>query len=286
MIDLQGRPIAITGASSGIGAATAIACAQAGMPVTIAARRVDKLEAVAQRIRAIGGRVLTIECDVTSPDQCRNVVDQTIVAFGSIYAAFANAGYGEELSLLDMPDDAVRAMFETNFYGTINLLRPAAARMLESSNSHNPRGHLLICSSCLARMSVPYYGVYSATKASQHLMGRAMAIELEPKGIHVSTVHPIGTRTEFFDTAATRSGGGGGRSALTSHSADRFMQSADFVASRIVRCLRRPKSEVWTGVTGKAVRLGMAACAAFPGIENFVLRRMVRTRMAKAAVND
>jgi short-subunit dehydrogenase len=275
MIDLRDRPIAITGASSGIGAATAIACARAGMPVVLAARRADKLDTVVQRIKAEGGRALAVACDVTDAEQCRAVVDQTVAQFGSIYAAFANAGYGEETALLEMSDEKVRAMFEANFYGTLNLVRPAARRMVDAG-----RGHVLICSSCLARMAIPYYSIYSATKASQALVGRAMAIELGPMGVHVSTVHPIGTKTEFFDTAATRSGG---RSALTSHSSDRFMQSADFVASRIVRCLQRPRPEVWTGWSGKGVRLGMAICAALPGIENMVLRRMVRTRMAKAA---
>jgi NAD(P)-dependent dehydrogenase (short-subunit alcohol dehydrogenase family) len=278
MIDLRDRPIAITGASSGIGAATAIACAAAGMPVTIAARRVDKLETLAARIRASGGRVLPLACDVTDPAQCRAVVDRTVGEFGSIYAVFANAGYGEERSLLEMPDADVRAMFEANFFGSLNVVRPAAEHMLRPGRWGG--GHILICSSCLARMAIPFYGVYCATKASQLLVGRAMAIELEPRGVRVSTVHPVGTKTEFFDTAAARSPG---RSPLTSHSADRFMQTPEFVASRIVRCLRRPRAEVWPGLTGKAVRLGMSICTAFPGVENFVLRRMVKTRTAKTA---
>src|SRR5262245_14017083 len=124
MIDLRDRPIAITGASSGIGAATAIACAQAGMPVVLAARRAEKLDAVVHRIKAGGGRAVAIACDVTDPAQCRAVVDRTVSEFGSIYGAFANAGYGEEASLLEMSDADVRAMFETNFYGALNLVRP------------------------------------------------------------------------------------------------------------------------------------------------------------------
>jgi len=137
---------------------------------------------------------------------------------------------------------------------------------------------VLICSSCLSRMAIPYYSIYCATKASQAMVGRALAIELGPRGVHVSTVHPIGTKTEFFDTAATRSGD---RSVLPSHSDERFMQTPEFVAGRIVRCLRRPRAEVWTGWGGVGVRLGMAVCAALPGIENMVLRRMARTRASK-----
>jgi short-subunit dehydrogenase len=274
MIELANRPMAITGASSGIGAATAVACAQAGMPVVVAARRVDRLESLVARIRGAGGRAVAVACDVTNPEQCEAVVERTVREFGSIYGVFANAGYGEEVSMLEMPDDALRAMFETNFFGTMNVVRPAAARMAAAG-----AGHVIICSSCLALMSIPYYGAYCATKAAQHKIGRSMRMELESKGVHVSTVHPVGTRTEFFDTAATRSQG---RSALTSHSSERFMQTPEFVAGRIVRCLRRPRAEVWTGFTGLGVRLGMALCAAVPGVESFVLRRMVRSRMTKA----
>ncbi|MCC6320911.1 MAG: SDR family NAD(P)-dependent oxidoreductase [Phycisphaerales bacterium] len=271
-IALASKPIAITGASSGIGAATAIMCARAGMPVVLGARRVDKLDVVVERIEQMGGRAAAVAMDVTREDDCRRLVDETVRRFGSIYAVYANAGYGEERSMADTSDAELRAMFETNFFGTMNTIRPALARML--GNPGPDRGHILICSSCLAKLAVPYVGVYCATKAAQNHVGRAMRLELEPRGVHVSTVHPIGTRTEFFDTMAKRSG----QEKANEHTPDWFMQSADFVAARTVACLRRPRPEVWTGVRGWLVRTGMAIANTMPGVTDAAMRGMVRRR--------
>lgn len=265
-IDLSGKPIAITGASSGIGAATAIACARAGMPVVIGARRMDKLAAVVDIITAAGGKAIAVPTDVTRPGDCQRLIDETVARFGSIYAVFANAGYGLESPVAEMADQALRDLFETNFYGTLNTITPALPHMRRAG-----RGHILICSSCLAKMTVPYYSAYSATKAAQNHIGRAMNLELRNEGIHVSTVHPIGTRTEFFDTVKKLNGG----AKIVDHTPDRFMQPPERVANAIVRCLRRPKPEVWTSTF---VRFGMALCNAFPGIEDFWLHRMLEKR--------
>jgi len=267
-IILHDKPIAITGASSGIGAATAIACAKAGMPVVIGARRLDKLQGVAATITSLGGRCHVVECDVNKPDDCRRLVDETIRAFGSIYAVFANAGYGVSKPIHEMTDREVRDIFETNFFGTLSTLRPALQAMLSNTGQH--KGHLLICSSCLAKMALPRGGAYSATKAAQNHIGRAMRLELAPLGVHVSTVHPIGTRTEFFDTKQEQQGS----PVVLDTPPSLFMQSPEFVADCIVRCLKRPRPEVWTGLRGLAVRIIMAKAMVFPGIADFFVRRM------------
>jgi len=276
-IDLRNKPIAITGASSGIGAATALACARAGMQVALAARRIDKCQELADTINREGGRAIAIACDVTDPAACEALTAKTVEAFGSIYSLYANAGYGFEATICDMSDAEMRAIFETNFFGTLNAIRPAVARMKAAGS-----GHVLICSSCLGKLTIPYYGAYSATKAAQVHIGRAMKLELAPAGIHVSTVHPIGTRTEFFDKvqaskAAVARGSGVAR--LVSQKSREYMQTPDLVARCTVACLRRPRSEVWTGILGPLTRLGMAICTAFPGIENGALRTMVAKRL-------
>lgn len=274
-IYLTGRPIAITGASSGIGAATAIACARAGMPVALGARRTDKLDAIVKRIEHAGGRAIAVAMDVTREDDCRKLAERTVESFGSIYAVYANAGYGEERQIARTSDAELRAMFETNFFGSMSTVR-AALPFIER-NPGPDRGHILFCSSCLAKLPVPYVGVYSATKAAQHHVGRAMRLELEPKGIHVSTVHPIGTRTEFFDTMARLSG----QDKPIEHTPAWFMQSADFVADRTVACLRRPRPEVWTGFRGWLVRTGMAVANTMPSVTDSAMRGMVRRRLAQ-----
>lgn len=268
-IDLSGKPIAITGASSGIGAATAVACAAAGMPVALGARREDKLRAVVERVRAAGGRAVAVQMDVCSESDCRRLVERTVAEFGSIYAVFANAGYSVESPIARMSDADMRAIFECNFFGSLNVIRPALAQIRRSAGS--PKGHVLLCSSCLAKVPVPLNGAYSATKAAQNHIGRAMRMELAGDGIEVSTVHPVGTKTEFFEEMARRSG----VDKSVQHVPDVFMQKPEKVARAVVRCLRRPRAEVWTSL---GTRLGMAVCVALPGVEDFYLRRMVSRR--------
>lgn len=266
-IDLKGRPICITGASSGIGLATAIECARAGMPVVLAARRVDRLGEAAERVRAEGGRALALACDVADADACRRMVEACVGEFGSVYAVFANAGYGVEKPIHVMSDEEMRSMFEVNFFGTMNAVRPALPHMLGAGE-----GHVLICSSCLAKFALPYFGAYSATKAAQNHISRAMRLELEPHGVHVSSVHPIGTRTEFHETVEKMSGG----APLMRHTPDVFVQPAERVARAVVGCLRRPRAEVWTSLF---VRLGMAVSMASPALADMSVRGMVRRRM-------
>lgn len=229
---LTGRPIAITGAGTGIGRATAIACARAGMPVALAGRRIEPLEEVRESIESAGGRAIAAPTDVADAEQCRDLIRRTVDAFGPIYSVFANAGYGLRGPVDALEDSAIRAIFETNFWGTLNTIRPALEVMLPEG-----QGHVLICSSCLSKIGTPYTAPYSATKAAQDHFGRAMRHELSGRGIRVSTVHPIGTRTEFFDASARRSGGSRGAKKPPAM----FTQSPERVASAVVRCLRRPR---------------------------------------------
>jgi short-subunit dehydrogenase len=264
MPQLPDKPIAITGASSGIGMATALRCAREGMPVALAARRLDRLEKVVAQIKAQGGKAIAVECDVSRPADCERLVDRTIDAFGSLYATFANAGYGVEGSVESSTDFDVRQIFETNFFGTLNTIRPALIHMRASGS-----GHVLICSSCLSKIGVPYFASYCATKAAQDHYARALRLELTDTRIFVSSVHPIGTKTEFFDQAAARSQ----NARLALRTPEHLMQSPDRVAAAIVKCLRKPRGEVWTS-TPTRIALGLAVM--FPGIADRVLRRALR----------
>ncbi|RMD64435.1 MAG: SDR family NAD(P)-dependent oxidoreductase, partial [Planctomycetota bacterium] len=253
-VDLAGKPILITGASAGIGRATAVLCARAGMPVFAAARREDRLAELVEQIRANGGAADYAVVDVADAQQCAAMHARAREALGPIYAVFANAGYGEEAAIHEMDDARLRTMFEVNFFGSLNTVRPALAAMLERGE-----GHILFCSSCVAKFTLPFYGAYCATKAAQNHIARAMRLELEPHGVHVSSVHPVGTKTEFFDVAKERSGG----APLVEHSPDRFLQSPDRVARAVLRCLRRPRPEVWTS---PLVQWGMAVAMPIPRI--------------------
>lgn len=263
-VDLRGKPIVIAGASSGIGRATALACARAGMPVVLGARRVEKLEEAAREIGALGGRAAVVECDVSVDGGGERLVEVCDERFGPVYAAYANAGYGFEAGVLETGMERWRAIFETNFFGTLRLLEAAAPVMAREG-----RGHILICSSCLGLFPTPLYSAYTATKAAQHHVGRAMDVEWRARGVRVSTVHPIGTRTEFFDKADAAS-----EEAKYTKRTPRFaMQSPEKVAGAIVKCLRRPKPEVWTSWPTRAA---ICASALFPRATDAFLRRAMR----------
>lgn len=263
MPTLRDKAIVITGASSGIGAATALACANEGMRVLIAARRMDKLQAVIARATDnTRGNISAMVCDVSKQSECEELIARATDRLGQLHAVFANAGYGQETSALEMTDDALRLMLETNFWGSWWTIRPALQQMIAAKS-----GHVLMCSSCVSKIGLPYLSAYTMSKAMQDHLGRALRIELANSGVHVSTVHPIGTTTEFFDVSAKRSGSTGG---LFQRTPKAFMQPAEKVAQAVVACLRKPKGEVWTSLS---TRLSLAMGVALPGIADWGLRK-------------
>lgn len=261
-IDLTGKPIAITGASSGIGLATAKLCAGAGMPVVLAARRADRLEAAAAEIRRAGGKAIAVACDVADEADCRRVVTRTVEEFGSVYSVFANAGYGFEGPIHESTEYDLRAIFETNFWGSLHLARAALEHMIPAK-----AGHVLFCSSCVSKIGIPNFAAYSATKAAQDHFARGMRHELAGLGIHVSSVHPVQTKTEFFDVAAEKSE----RPSMVSRPPLFMYQPAERVGKAIVRCLRKPRGEVWTSFP---VRLGLGLSVIVPGLTDWALGRI------------
>ncbi len=270
---LADRTIVITGASSGIGLATALACAAKGMRVALAARRVPLLEAAQERLAARGVRSIAMACDVTSRDDCERLIQRTEEELGPIYAVFANAGFGEQMPVL--PDiDAHQAQFDVNFWGSLRVIAPAVERM-----QRRGEGHVLLCSSCLSKIGMPYYAAYCATKAAQDHFARAMRHELRPAGIAVSSVHPVGTETEFMERLRERSPKG----LLATGGKRRFVQSADRVAQAVLSCLERPRGEVWTSLPA---RLSLAAAVAVPGLADWAIARSLAGREKRADARD
>ncbi|MDA0296982.1 MAG: SDR family NAD(P)-dependent oxidoreductase [Planctomycetota bacterium] len=276
---LQGRRILITGGGTGIGAATARACAAAGMQVMLSGRRVEPLERVVGEIKSAGGEASLRVRDVAAAGASERLLDAMDEDFGGIDVVFANAGYGIEKPVLEATPEEIRRIFDVNLVAAIDLMRVTGLRLREE----NRPGHLLGCASILGKFTMPGYGLYSSTKAALTHVCRSMRCELYDDGIAVSSVHPVTTRTEFFDVAKKESGEGHGpvvKDGVPTHAPRIFVQSADVVARAVVKCLRRPRAEVWTSSVG---RLSAGIFELVPPVYELVLRSEMRRKRREGA---
>lgn len=276
--NLAGKVILITGGGTGIGAATALACAKAGMNVLVTGRRAEPLERVTKLVCAEGVEGRWMSIDVADDGAAQAMLDETTRVFGHFDAVFANAGYGVEKPITALSEEEITRMIEVNLLATVFLLREAAARLIEL----NQPGHLLACSSCLAKFTMPRMGLYSATKAGQNMICRAMRLEHRPHGIEVSSVHPIGTLTEFVDVAKDLSGSHAGLFRHQPKRANLFMQRPERVGRAVVRGLRKPKAEIWTSLWARAFA---ASLDVVPPFYDLVLR-LIDWQARKAAKNS
>ncbi|MFN8175225.1 MAG: SDR family oxidoreductase [Solirubrobacteraceae bacterium] len=181
----------ITGASSGIGEATARRAAQAGHRVVLAARRTEPLEALAAELGG-PGRAIAVECDVTEWEAQERMVATALDAFGRIDVAFANAGFGAARGFLEESPEHWRAMVLTNVYGAALTLRATIPALRET------RGHLLLTGSVAGRRALPG-SLYSCTKWAVTAMGEAARLELDGSGVRVTLIEPGMVDTPFFD---------------------------------------------------------------------------------------
>ena len=189
------RVLLITGASTGIGAATARAAAQAGWRVVLAARSEDKLRDLAGELG--DERALAVRCDVTDWDDQQRMVAAALERFGGIDAAFANAGYVAKRGFLEEEPEFWRSMVLTNVLGPALTIRAVLPHFLE-----NDRGHFLITSSVAGRRALPG-SLYSATKHAATAIGEALRLELrgmhENTTVRVTLIEPGMTDTPFFE---------------------------------------------------------------------------------------
>ena len=193
--DVTEPVLLITGASSGIGAATARHARKAGWRLVLAARSKDKLEALAEEL---GGpsRALVVICDVAEWDDQQHMVQAALNAFGGIDAVFANAGFGGARGFLKDSPEKWREMILTNVYGAALTIRATIPALTSS------KGHLLLTSSVAGRRVLPG-SLYSVTKHAVTAMGEAARQDLHGTGIRVTLIEPGMVDTPFFDDRPT-----------------------------------------------------------------------------------
>jgi NADP-dependent 3-hydroxy acid dehydrogenase YdfG len=183
--------LVITGASTGIGAATARRAVEFGYRVVLAARSEDKLEALALELG--GEKAIAVRCDVASWHDQQAVVETALERFGRMDAYFANAGFGATRGFLEESVEHWKAMIDTNVLGCALSIRASLGHF----KKHN-HGHLILTSSIAGRRVLPG-SLYSATKHAVTAMGEALRQEIAETDIKMTLIEPGAVDTPFFD---------------------------------------------------------------------------------------
>jgi len=262
------RVVAITGASSGIGRATALRLARDGAAVVVCARRADRLDAVAAEIVAAGGQALPVVADVRSGADMETLVARALERFGRLDVMLCNAGFGVAGAIDEVPPEQMQRLMDINYTGTYHATRAALAVFRRQQS-----GHIVIVSSIVGKRGVPYMGAYAATKFAQAGLAECLRAELRGTGIHVSVVFPVSTDTEFFDVMEHETG-----VAVTRAWGPR--QPVETVANAIAGALERPAAEIYPHAVS---RLLVVLNALAPGFCDRIVQRYGRKPMRSDA---
>ena len=254
--------VVITGASSGIGRAVALACARRGATVVVAARREQPLRELAGRCERLVGRALAVPTDVTDEAAVRQLAQRAIESFGRIDVWVNNAAVTLFGRFEETPPEAYRRVIETNLFGYVHGAR-AALPIFRDQGS----GVLINVASVAGKVSQPYTSTYVLTKHAVRALGMSLRQELSLDGvgdIHVCTVLPASIDTPLFQHAANYTG-----RAIKPMSP---VYEAEQAARAIVRLAEHPSREV---IVGKAGRMLSLVQMFAPGLAEGILARQV-----------
>ena len=184
----------VTGASSGIGEATARALAERGAAVVLAARAEEKLRFLAREISAAGSPALAVKTDVTDRGSVEAMIERTIEEFGSLDVLVNNAGLGLSGRVEDLRADDLRYLFEVNLVGPLICVQAALPRI-------NRGGRIINVSSVVGKRAIPKVGGYCATKSALNALSDTLRVEVADRGVTVTSVYPGTTQTAFRENS-------------------------------------------------------------------------------------
>jgi NADP-dependent 3-hydroxy acid dehydrogenase YdfG len=198
--NFQGKIVIITGASSGIGKACAYEFACQGATVVLAARRKDILYEIEEQIIALGGKAFTIVTDVKDINDCRSLIEQTIIQFGKLDILINNAGISMRATFEALDLTIIKELMDTNFYGTVYCTKFALPHILQQ------KGTIVGVSSITGLTPLPGRTGYAASKHAMDGFLNTLRLENIKKGLNVLVVHPGFTSSNIRNVALDKDG--------------------------------------------------------------------------------
>jgi short-subunit dehydrogenase len=275
-----GRVAIVTGASSGIGAATAQALAAAGAHVVLAARRTDRLEQLAHQLSdAYGAKADVLATDMSSREEVERLVDSTLQRHRRIDILVNNAGVGLQGDVADLPERELRYLFDVNLFGPQLAMRAVIPQMRRQGE-----GAIANISSILAKVTLPSLGMvgssagYTGSKAALHAFSLAARMELASAGVRVVTVLPGVTRSEFNEQFLVSEAGARSPADTPARPRGSLMgiTPPERVARAVLRGIEKNQREVY--VTWKD-RLFVWGAQAAPGLFEWSMIRLRAGRL-------
>lgn len=261
--NMENKVVIVTGASSGIGLATAFEFARRGAKVVMAARSIDKLNEYKDAIRQLGGGVLTVKADVSIEADCKNLIEQTVKEFGKIDILINNAGISMRASFENLDLIVLKRLMDTNFWGTVYCTKYALPYLLKQ------RGSVVAVSSVAGFSPLPGRTGYSASKYAIHGFMATLRVETCRKGLHVMIVAPGFTASNVRKAALVADGSPQGGTPRE----ESKMMSAENVACHIVNGVADRRRFMILTMQGKMIYFIYRLFPLF--VENRIYKAMV-----------
>jgi NAD(P)-dependent dehydrogenase (short-subunit alcohol dehydrogenase family) len=259
---MKDKVVIVTGASSGIGRATAIEFARQGARVVMAARSETELKNVQEKITAQGGACISVVTDVTVESSCKNLIDTCVKTYGGIDVLINNAGISIRAILEDMSLETFRKVMDVNFWGAVMCTKFALPYLLKS------KGSVVGVSSIAGYVGLPARTAYSASKSGLQGFLEALRTENRNTGLHVLVACPGYTESNIRKKALNAKGESQGESPLNEGS----IMPASEVAKRLIRAVEKRKRRLTLTTEGK---LAVHTAKFFPSfVEGLVFKRV------------
>lgn len=265
--------VLITGASQGIGKATALLFARNGYDLVLAARQSDRLEAVGQEIQNLGRAVLTVSTDVRDPQQVKILVDKALDRYSAIDVLINNAGIYISGPVEDFSLEDWHNTIDTNLWGYIHTIHALLPHFIERGT-----GTIVNLSSIGGKVPIPYLAPYNTSKFAVTGLTEAMHSELKPKGIHVCGIYPSLIKSSFMERAIFEGKDEqdiqARRDQLNQVLSTPVIEKPEDVAQAIWKAVKDQKAEVLVG----SANVSKSAYNLFPGVMQWFSRQLFKQK--------